>query len=65
MILQGMLTRLAAYLIIAEIEINSCKQRNTIDICLFHMALPDALHSILISWLCLLVRQIITSRSPE
>lgn len=65
MILHVMLVGLIAYLVIGEIEIISYKQRNSIDMCLFHMALPDALHSIPISRLCLLVRQIIASSSLE
>lgn len=65
MILQVMLVGLVAYLIIDEAEINSYKQRNSTDTYLFHMALPDALHSIPISRLCLLVRQIIASSSLE
>lgn len=60
-----MLVGLVAYLIIAEVEINSYKQRNSIGIKLFHMLLPDALHSLPISQLCLLVRQIIASSSLE
>lgn len=65
MFLQMMLVGLVAYLIIAEVEINSYKKRNSIDIRFFLMALPDALLSIPVSRLCLLLKQIIASGSLE
>lgn len=60
-----MLVGLVTYLIIIEVEVNSYKQGNSTDTYLFHMALPDALHSIPTSCLCFIVRQIIALSSLE
>lgn len=43
-------------IIIAEVKINYSKWQSSIVIYLFHMALSDAVHTISISQLCLLIR---------